>query len=88
MLVENEEQLVTGIPEVFSGRLSVGYEVVVFGHVCSAVRTNHGSRASVIAWCLLVEMPANTLSSCLRVLCALASMYGALFLRRRWRCMC
>ena len=76
MLVGNEEQMVTGIPEVFSGRLSVGYEVV-FGHVCSAVRTNHGSRASVIAWCLLVEMPVNTLSSCLRVLCAVVSMHDA-----------
>ena len=75
MLVENEEQMITGIPEVFSGRLSVGYEV--FGHVCSAVRTNHGSRASVIAWCMLVEIPAYILSSCLRVLCAVVSMHGA-----------
>ena len=76
MLVENDEQMVTGILEVFSGRLSFGYEMV-FGHVCSAVRTNHGSRASVIAWRLLVEMPAYTLSYCLRVLCALGSMHDA-----------
>ena len=76
MLVENEEQMVTGIPEVFSGRLSVGYEVG-FGHVCSAVRTTHGSRASVIAWCMQVEIPAYTLSCCLRVLCAVVSMRDA-----------
>ena len=73
MLVENEEQMITGIPEVFSGRLSVGYEV--FGHVCSAVRTNHGRRASVLVWRLLVEMPAYTLSYCLLVLGALVSMH-------------
>ena len=57
MLVENEEHMMTGISELFSGRLSVVYEVV-FDHVCSAVRMNHGSRASVLVWCLLVEMPA------------------------------
>ena len=48
-----------------------------FGRVCSAVRTNHGSRASVLVWRLLVEMPAHTLSYSLRVLCALVSMRGA-----------
>ena len=63
---------------MFSGRLSVGYEVVI-GHVCSAVRTTHGSRASVIAWCMQVEIPAYTLSSCLRVLCAVVSMHDAQF---------
>ena len=61
MLIENEEHRITGISEVFSGRSSVGCEVV-FGQVFSAVRTNHGSRASVLAWRLLVEMPAYTLS--------------------------
>ena len=76
MLVENEEYMVTGISELFSGRLSVVYEVV-FGHVCSALRMNHGSRASVLVWRLLVQMPAYTLSYYLRVLCALVSMHDA-----------
>ena len=75
MLVENEEHMITGIPKLFSGRLSV--VVTGPGHVCSAVRTNHGSRASVLVWCLLVEMPAYTLSYCVGVLCALVSMHDA-----------
>ena len=62
--------MIIGIPELFSGRLSVGYEVV-FGHVCNAVRTNHGSRASVLVWRLLVEMPAYTrVIVCVCVVCS------------------
>ena len=76
MLGENEEPIITGIPELFSGRLSVGYDVG-FGHICSAVRTNHDSRARVLAWRLLVEKPAYTLSYCLRVLCAMVRMHDA-----------
>ena len=68
--------MITGIPELFSGRLSVGYKVVI-GNVCSAVRMNHGSRASLLVWRLLVEMSAYTLSYCLRVLCALVGMHDA-----------
>ena len=63
-------------PNCFLGGYQLVYEVV-FGRVCSAVRTNHGSRASVLTWRLLVEMPAYTLSYCLRVLCALVSMHDA-----------
>ena len=70
--------MMTGISELFSGRLSVAYGVI-FGHVCSAVRMNHGSRASLLVLRLLVEMPAYTLSYCLRVLCALASMHDVDF---------
>ena len=76
MLSENKEHMMTGISELFSGRLSVSYEVF-FRHVCSAVLTNHGSRESVLVWRLLVEMPAYPLSYCLRVLCALVSMHDA-----------
>ena len=76
MLVENEQYMMTGISELFSGRLSVVFEVV-FGHVCSAVRMNHCSRASVLVWHLLVEMPAYTLSYYVRVLCSLVSMHDA-----------
>ena len=61
VLVENEEQTMTGTPELFSWRISVVYDVA-FGHVCSALRMNRGSRASVLVWRLLVEMPAYTLS--------------------------
>ena len=43
MLVENEQYIMTGISELFSGRLSVVFEVV-FGHVCCAVRMNHCAR--------------------------------------------
>ena len=101
MLGENEEHMMTGISDLFSGQLSVVYEVffghicsavrisnsfsgrlsvvyeAVFGRICSAVRMNHGSRASVLVWRLLVEMPAYTLSYCLRVLCAMVSMHDA-----------
>ena len=76
VFVENKEQTMTGIPELFSGRISVVHDVA-FGHVCSAVRMNHGSRSTVLVWRLLVEMPAYTLSNCLRVLCALVSMHDA-----------
>ena len=68
--------MMTNIPKLFSGRLSVGYEVG-FGNVCSTVRMNHGSSESVLVWRLLVEMPAFTLSYCLRVLCALVTMHDA-----------
>ena len=87
MLVETEQCMMTGISELFSGRLSFVYEVV-FGHVYSVVRMNHCSRASVLVWHLLVEMPACTLSYYVLVLCALVSMHDASFLQRRWRCMC
>ena len=63
----------TGISELFSGRLSVVYDVG-FGHVCSAVLKNHGSRASVLVAFAGGDAGVHA-ELYVRVLCAPVSMH-------------